>query len=188
MALRYIAVVPYDPSWERLYEREAARISTVFRDEALGIEHIGSTSIKGIYAKPIIDILVQVKDITRVDGLNSMLAAFNYIPQGENGLVGRRYFTKGGHEVRKYNVHTFQTGHAEIARCLDFRDYLRTHPTEAQAYSELKQALAAQYPHDINGYMAGKDSFIHRTIARAQAWRQRALSSPVSNEGSAREN
>ncbi len=181
MALRNISVVPYNSIWERLFTDEAARLSTAFGGEALAITHIGSTSIPGIFAKPIIDILIQVKEIHRVDALNQQMTSLGYNSQGENGLAGRRYFTKGGDSERKFNVHTFQAGHPEISRCLDFRDYLRTHSLEARIYSDLKQALAAYYPNDIDGYMAGKDAFIKETIARAQAWREGNLPAEAPN-------
>jgi GrpB-like predicted nucleotidyltransferase (UPF0157 family) len=180
MALRKITVVPHNPIWERLFTDEAAHLSTVFGREALAITHIGSTSIPGIYAKPIIDIMVVVPEIHRVDALSHMMVSLGYRPKGENGLAGRRFFTKGGDSERKFNVHTFQTGHPEINRCLDFRDYLQTHELEARTYSALKQALAADYPHDIDGYMAGKDAFIKKTIDRARAWRERKLPAEAS--------
>jgi GrpB-like predicted nucleotidyltransferase (UPF0157 family) len=176
MSLKNITVVPHNPNWARQFLQESALLAAVFGDKAHAIDHIGSTSIPFIYAKPIIDILIQVKAIDRVDALGSKMTALNYLSQGENGLAGRRYFVKGGDEMRSVNVHAFQIGHPEISRCLDFRDYLRAFPEKAQIYSELKQSLAARFPHDIDGYMAGKDDFIKNTIVRARVWRQESLS------------
>lgn len=143
---------------------------------ALGVSlaaahHIGSTAIPGIWAKPIIDIMVEVKDIAAVDSANGAMAALGYEAMGEYGISGRRFFRKNDSAgIRTHHVHVFEAGSAGAARHLAFRDFMRAHPDAAQKYSDLKRALAAQHPHDIEAYMNGKDSFIKTMERRALEW------------------
>jgi GrpB-like predicted nucleotidyltransferase (UPF0157 family) len=169
--MRHIVVVSYDPAWPEWFEAEAARIAGVFGRELVAIHHIGSTSVPGLSAKPIIDIMPVVRDIEQVAEFNPAMVRLGYEPKGEFGIPGRRYFVRGGNENRTHHVHTYGPDNPELARHLDFRDYLRAHPATAGQYATLKEELARQFPHDIQGYMAGKDAFIRETIRQAQAWR-----------------
>jgi GrpB-like predicted nucleotidyltransferase (UPF0157 family) len=170
---RRVTVVPYDACWPDLFQEEADDLTAILGDEVVAIHHIGSTAIPGIYAKPIIDILVEVQDIERMDTLNREMTEHGYLPKGEFGIAGRRFFIKGTEESRTHHVHVFQTGDPEYERHLAFRDYLRAHPEEAQAYSRLKRELAQRFPHDIDGYMAGKNDLIKETERKAKAWKNR---------------
>lgn len=169
--LRNIYVVPYDPTWVGNYEAEAAALGKLFGDNLIDIHHIGSTSIPNMTAKPIIDMLPIVHDITAVDELNAAMIDRGYEPRGENGIVGRRFFSKGGDNHRTHHIHAFEPDSVEVTKHLDFRDYLRTHPDDAQAYADLKIQVAEDNPHDIWGYMDGKHAFIQEIIAKAQVWR-----------------
>jgi GrpB-like predicted nucleotidyltransferase (UPF0157 family) len=133
---------------------------------------VGSTSVPGLPAKPIIDILVVMDDIGPVDSLNPALIALGYEPQGEYGIPGRRFFTKGGDVNRSHHVHVFQQGHPEVSAMLDFRDYLRSHPRQAAEYGRLKEELALICEDDITAYNAGKDAFVKELIRQARVWRQ----------------
>ncbi len=168
---RNVIVVAYDPQWPVRFAEEAARLASVFGDTLLAIHHIGSTSIPGMAAKPIIDIMPVVRRIEAVDALNPGMQALGYEARGEYGIPGRRYFVKSQGDQRTHHVHVFAAGHPDVARHLNFRDYLIAHPAEAAAYASLKQALARQYPHDIEGYIAGKDGLIKEIDRRALAWR-----------------
>lgn len=170
--MRIIEVVPYDPAWAQLYAAEARLLRLVFAQNLASIHHIGSTVIPGIYAKPVIDILPVVKDLATVDALNPKMEAFGYQPKGEYGIPGRRFFFKGTVEYRTHHVHVFQQGNPEIDRHLDFCAYLQAHPEEAQAYSQLKIELSRQFPHDIDGYIAGKDVLIRELDQKASQWAQ----------------
>lgn len=170
--MRNIYVVPYDPAWIDKYEAEATQLRAIFGDLLIDIYHIGSTSILNMTAKPIIDIMPVVHDISKVDALNPVMIAFGYEPRGENGIAGRRYFSKGGDNHRTHHVHSYQPDNIEVAKHLDFRDYMRTHPDDAQAYADLKIQVAKDNPHDIYGYMDGKHDFIQSMIKKAQAWRK----------------
>jgi GrpB-like predicted nucleotidyltransferase (UPF0157 family) len=169
---RKIEVVLHNPRWAALFEAEAQQIAAIFGSEALLIEHIGSTAIPGIKAKPIIDILVGVNNIESVDGFNQPMTALGYEPRGEFGIPGRRYFSTGtviGGEAR--HVHVFQVDNPEIARHINFRDYLRAHPDDALAYSRLKESLAKKFANDAVSYTDGKSDFIRAMDRKAAAWK-----------------
>jgi GrpB-like predicted nucleotidyltransferase (UPF0157 family) len=169
--MRKIEVLPHDPNWHRAFQDESAQITVAFGDNLIAIDHIGSTAIPKIYAKPIIDLLVSVTDITKVDECNGSMQALGYEVMGEYGIADRRYFRKDNElGIRTHHVHVFAVGSAHIDRHLTFRDYMRVHPDEAQRYSDLKQTLAKQYPDDIEGYMDGKDEFIKAIDQKATVW------------------
>jgi len=169
---RTIEVAPYDPGWVREFEREAAQWRDVLGDEIVAVHHVGSTAIPGLAAKPIIDLLVVVRNIERVDDLDAEMTARGYLPRGEYGIPGRRYFIKGTEIHRTHHIHVFGIGNPDIPRHLEFRDYVIAHSEVAREYGRLKEELAAAHPHDIDAYIAGKDGFIKDVQARAHAWAQ----------------
>lgn len=174
MALvRKIVVIPYDRSWHELFKLEKERLAEILGEQALSIHHIGSTAIPNIKAKPIIDILVEVKKIETIDEFNDCMIQEGYQPRGENGIPGRRYFIKSKGATRTHHVHMFQTGNPEIEHHLNFRDYLIAHPEEAQAYSNLKEELARKFPEYSLNYTAGKDEFIKKIDNKAKTWKKR---------------
>jgi GrpB-like predicted nucleotidyltransferase (UPF0157 family) len=168
---RKVEVVPHNSNWHSLFEIESKQITIALGENVIAIHHIGSTSIKTIHAKPIIDILVEVNSIDKVDEQNSLMQLLGYQCMGKFGIKDRRFFLKDNSVgIRTDHVHIFETGSAQIARHLTFRDYLNAHREEAQAYSELKQSLAEQYPLDIEKYMDGKDGFIQEIDRKAAEW------------------
>ena len=169
---REIVVVEYDSSWRSEFEAEAKLIAAILGDIVVQIHHIGSTAIPGIYAKPIIDFLLLVRDLVELDGKSSALEALGYEAMGEYGLPGRRYFRKNNTSgVRTHQVHAYEVLNPEVTRHLAFRDYMVAHPEIAKAYGELKRKLAQKHPHDIQAYMDGKDPFIKEHEAKSIAWR-----------------
>lgn len=166
-----VEVVPYNPAWHSQFEQVAEQLQQAMGVVVLVVHHIGSTAIPGIYAKPVIDLLVEVSDIRSVDDRAAALETLGYEAMGEFGIAGRRYFRRQISEIRTHNVHIFAADSPQIARHLAFRDYLIAHPDEAQQYSDLKRSLARQYPHDIQGYMDGKDAFIRAIDQKAALWR-----------------
>ena len=159
--MRKVEVVPPDPLWQSMFEAESQQLSRSFGDNAIAIHHIGSTSIATIYAKPIIDILVEVTDLEKVDERQQSIESLGYLAMGEFGIAKRRFFRKDNLAgIRTHHVHTFETGSPQIDRHLAFRDYMILHPEAAQKYSQLKQQLAQKYPNDIEKYMDGKAGFI----------------------------
>lgn len=169
--VRKIEVIPHDPAWEEEFRRESALLAAVFSEELVEIHHIGSTAMRGICAKPVVDIVSVVKNIDKVDDFNPEMERLGYLPKGEASIPGRRLFIKPGEELRTHHVHVFQVGSPDIARHLDFRDYMNAHPDEARMYSRLKERLADQFPHDADSYCDGKDSFIQEVDRRAREWR-----------------
>jgi GrpB-like predicted nucleotidyltransferase (UPF0157 family) len=169
---RNIEVVPHNPNWAAMFQAEADQLAPIFGSEALAIEHIGSSAIPGIKAKPIIDILIAVKDIERVDDFNEQMSALGYEPYGEFGIPGRRYFSTGHTDAdRPRHVHVFQSDNPEVARHIDFRDYMRAHPDNAQIYSRLKESLAQKFPNDRERYTDGKSDFIREMDRKAAEWK-----------------
>lgn len=165
-----VFITDYQRRWPALYQEEAAAIRRILAGQLVGIHHIGSTSVPGLAAKPIIDILPVVRDIEAVDACNPAFARLGYEAMGEFGIPGRRYFRKGG-DLRTHQLHVFASRDEEqIRRHLAVRDYLRTHPRDAAAYAALKRALAQKYPEDIEGYCDGKDAFVQDLERRALAW------------------
>ena len=169
---RRIEVVPYNPAWSTMFSAEAAKIAAVLGDQVVATLHIGSTAIPGIKAKPIIDLLVVVQDIERIDDYHEAMEGLGYEPMGEHGIPGRRFYRKPGKDTRTHHVHVYAQGHSEVQRHLDFRDYLRAHPLDAQAYSRLKERLAVKFPDDADRYVQGKSALIEEIDAKAKAWRK----------------
>ena len=175
---RTIEVVDHTPEWSAFFEQEAANLAVIFGTQLVAIHHIGSTAIPGIKAKPIIDILVVIKNIEMIETFNAPMQHLGYRPRGEcldntiPGTPGRFYFSKDTDGVRTHQVHVCQEGHADIEDKLVFRDYLRAHCEEAHAYSRLKERIAAEHRHDIVEYIQGKDAFVQGMIAKAHAWRR----------------
>lgn len=170
--LKNIVVVAYDPAWPGMYASEAEKIARVFGKFLISIEHVGSTSIPNLPAKPIIDIMLVVEDIEMVESLNPAMIELGYEPKGEYGISGRRHFSKGGDRIRTHNIHTYASGNPEIERHRNFRDYLIAHAHKARQYAEMKAHLAQEFPHDMDSYLAGKAVFIKEILAKAAIWRE----------------
>ncbi len=167
-----IQIVPHNPAWRRQFEDEAGRIVAALGEMVVRLHHIGSTAIPEIWAKPIIDILLEVENVAQLDERRPSLEALGYESLGEFGIPGRRYFRKNDAAgIRTHQVHAFAAGSPQIERHLAFRDYMREHHAAAQAYSALKQELAQAHPDDLEAYMDGKDGFIKEHEAKALAWR-----------------
>ena len=169
--MKKVEVVPYNPQWRDVFEAEAKHIAVALGENVVAIHHIGSTAIPNIFAKPVIDLLVEVRDITRVIEQSSAMESLGYQVMGEFGIPGRRYFRKDNHEgIRTHQIHAFEAGSAEVVRHLAFRDYLIAHPEDAQKYSELKRRLAEENSQNMDGYIDGKDGFIKETDQKAAQW------------------
>lgn len=167
--MRKVEVVAYSENWKRKFDVEVVQLQEIFGSEIITIQHIGSTSVEGLHAKPIIDMMPVVRDITRIDTYNDAMIAIGYDPKGENGLSGRRYFQKGGDE-RTHHVHVYEIGNPEIERHLAFRDYLSVHPDLAHEYGELKEALAQQFPYNMEAYINGKEQLATVIEQKAIRW------------------
>ncbi|HAU1604270.1 TPA: GNAT family N-acetyltransferase [Legionella pneumophila] len=154
-----IKVVPYDSSWSMQFEQEAEQIKKALGNNCIDIHHIGSTSVPGLAAKPVIDMIPVILDLSKVDSANTAMRTLGYEAKGEYGIPFRRYFQKGDNQ-RTHHAHVFELGNSEIERHLKFRDWMRSHPEDREAYARLKQELARQYSDDITAYCLGKEDFI----------------------------
>lgn len=157
---QHITVTDYNPLWTKKFEEESILIKDIIADNCITIYHIGSTSVPGLAAKPIIDIMVVVKSLEKVDDVAEDFLKIGYEYLGEFGIVGRRYLRKGGDE-RTHQIHIFQADDwNNIGRHLAFRDYMRTHEKEQDEYAKVKIDLAQRFPYDIDGYCDGKENFV----------------------------
>ncbi|MGF1542145.1 MAG: GrpB family protein [Pleurocapsa sp.] len=169
--MRKVEVVPHDPKWQEIFKAESNRVREALGKNVVAVHHIGSTAIPRIYAKPIIDLLVEVKDIAKVDEQDTSMESLGYEVMGEFGISGRRFFRKNNQEgIRTHHIHTFTIGSDQVKRHLAFRDYMIAHPEDAQSYSELKRSLAREYPTNIDEYMDRKDGFIREIDKKATQW------------------
>lgn len=166
---RHIKIVNYDSQWSIVFTELKKIIKATLGDLALSIEHIGSTSVTGLAAKPIIDIDVVIKSNDLLPEVIQSLAKLGYIHQGDLGIVGREAFGRENEYVpRDGKGRTWQNHHlyvcpqdsTALARHLAFRNYLRQNADAVLAYGKLKQQLAKKFPHDIDSYIEGKNAFI----------------------------
>lgn len=171
--MKKFVVLPHDPKWGKMFEEERDRLLSELGDVVISIHHIGSTSISGIYAKPVIDMLAEVRAIEQMDTKNPVMTGMGYEVMGEFGITGRRYFRKYINGNRTFQIHTFQAGSDEIDRHIAFRDYLVAHPDDARVYSDLKKELILKYDGDPDDYINGKNGFIKEIDRKAKLMRSR---------------
>ena len=157
----------YDPTWAELFESERQLLAPVFGRRAVAIEHVGSTSVPGLTAKPIVDVLVGLRELELSDEEIEAMAALGYEYLGEHGLPGRLFFRK---EPRTHHVHVVEHCGEHWDRQLVFRDALRSDAEERQRYDAFKRRLAAEgHPREV--YTELKTPFIRDIEARARARR-----------------
>lgn len=158
----------FDENWAKMFRMEEQFLNTIFGDEIIKCEHFGSTSVKGLKAKPVIDMMCIVKEIERVDSFNQKMNSLGYDVAGEWGIPGRRLFRKGG-ENRTHHIHFYQYDNPQINRHLIFRDYLRAHPEKVSKYSRFKDELARQFEY-TKEYSQAKKSFVQEMEKKALYW------------------
>ena len=165
-----IEIVEYDPAWPDHFEKEKARILSVAGAYIDDIQHVGSTAVPGLGAKPTIDILIEQAELSLVEKCVQPLQTLGYEYLGENGLPNRHFFRKpagASWTGRLFNLHVVEKGSDEWRRMLVFRDYLRLYPEDAQQYYLLKKELADTYDADYEGYTNAKTSFIEGILVKA---------------------
>jgi GrpB-like predicted nucleotidyltransferase (UPF0157 family) len=171
-----VIIVNYDPRWALMYEEERARILTAIGRHLVGIEHVGSTAVPGLAAKPIIDIMPGVRTLADAAHCVAPLRALGYddVPAREAQIPERRLFRKGPRGAESHHLHMVEVTSAFWERHILFRDYLRAHPDIATEYAALKHELAVRYQNDRDGYTDAKTSFIQAIEERAR--RERTVS------------
>ena len=161
MTTKRVVVLPHDPCWERDFIQIRDELLEALGPLALAIEHVGSTAVPGLSAKPIIDIDVVIRDRSQLDAAISALAKIGYRHEGDLGIPGREAFRYDGKDhLRRHHLYVCPLDSPELKRHLAFRDYLRAHPKAVEEYSRIKQEGAALHPDDIDGYIEHKSPFI----------------------------
>ena len=161
-------LVPHRSEWGELFEEEAARLRSALGGAILRVEHVGSTAVEGMEAKPLIDMLAAVESLENAGGLVPALEGMGYEHRGDGGARGRVFLAKGPRSRRTHHLSLAEPTGEHWRRTLLFRDYLRAHPEAAEEYRNLKRELAREYPEDRDSYTAGKDRFIERAIEAAR--------------------
>jgi GrpB-like predicted nucleotidyltransferase (UPF0157 family) len=181
--MRRIIIVDYSPQWATLFEEERARLMEAISDYAIAIEHVGSTAVTGLGAKPCIDIMVGVESLAEADAhcIEPVLKlGYIYQVDYEDVMPFRRYFYKPAPPSYAYDhshhLSLVETTHSFWEDHLLFRDYLQSHPIIAEAYEELKRELAPQFAHS-DDYTEAKTEFIEATLAKAREWATKDYSS-----------
>ena len=164
-----VSVLPYDKTWKTAFERIGQEIKAALGDLALGIEHVGSTSVEGLSAKPCIDIDVVIKDNTVLDAVIDRLAGIGYIHEGNLGIKDREAFkyTDKPH-LMTHHLYVCPKSSEELHRHITFRDFLRSHPDAAAKYGRIKEEAAKLYPDDIDGYIRYKSPCIEALYAECR--------------------
>ncbi len=169
-----IEVVPHNPAWDSYFKRAADEIRRACPTIPLLLYHIGSTSIQGLAAKPVIDILGEVEDLDDIDASKDSFIELGFEALGEFGIFQRRYFRRAVTDADALSfpihLHVYAAGDPQIERHLRFRDYLRAHPSEAQKYEELKYSLASRFRNDRESYTEGKNNLIQQIDQQALLW------------------
>ena len=157
MKTKKVIVLPYDAAWESAFEAIKAEIQTALGDLMLGIEHVGSTSVKGMSAKPCIDIDVVIRDYSVFDAVVQKLDAIGYIHEGDLGIQDREAFKYADKpHLMTHHLYVCPRDSEELHRHIVFRDFLRKNPEAVKEYSMVKEKAAALFPDDIEQYIAFK--------------------------------
>ena len=162
-----IQLAPYESGWQIFFLEERDRLQAQIGEYVLDIQHIGSTSIPGMPAKPILDIGIAVTDFEEAVRCVTPLENLGYTYKGENGIPRRHYFGKG--TPRTHHVHMLEIKSEAWRNHLLFRDCLIRNPEAALEYARMKQELAKQFANDREAYQVGKDSFIKSTLHKARS-------------------
>lgn len=160
-----VTLVDYDPAWPAMYQRQADRIRAALGDRAVRIEHVGSTAVPGLVAKPCIDILLAVEDAADDDAYVPDLEAAGYVLRISEEYDGEAHRVFKGAEIN-LNLHVWSAGSPEVERHLDFRDWLRDHPEDRDLYAAAKREFAARTWTYMQEYADAKDAVVQEITDR----------------------
>lgn len=178
---RTIEIVDYDPGWAETFAGISRVVAAALGPLALRIEHVGSTAVPGLGAKPIIDLDVVIESPRMLPLVVEALKALGYPHEGDGGIPGREAFGREGATVPEdgsgrawpaHHLYVCPSDSEELRRHLRFRDYLRSHPDSAARYEALKRDLAHRHANDSDSYVAGKSEFVERILA-VDGWEAR---------------
>jgi GrpB-like predicted nucleotidyltransferase (UPF0157 family) len=169
--MKPVVVVDYDPNWPSVFDQLRSHIWPEVSDIALSVEHIGSTAVPGLRAKPVIDVCVVVASKELIPPAIERIQRLGYVHRGTLGVPDREAFRRPDH-LPRHHLYLSPANALSLRNQIGFRDYLRTHPDVARQYGDLKTELARRYPDDIDLYIDGKTEFvlgILRTIGMTDA-------------------
>jgi len=163
-----VVLEEYNLDWINEFNKEKEILESVLGDFVLEIEHVGSTAIKGLKAKPIIDILMLIDSFNNIDKVEEILKNYNYTNMGMQGISDRYFFAKGSDDNRTHYLHIVDTKGNTFYNQILFRDYLNKYPIYVKKYCDLKQELAEKYYDERKKYTDGKAKFISEVIMLAK--------------------
>ena len=166
-----VVIVPYDPEWPALFRALGTALRGALGETALRIDHIGSTAVPGLDAKPIIDVQISVASLEPVEPFRVPIERLGFVFRADNPELTKRYFREapGG---RRTHIHVRCAGSWSEQLALPFRDYMRVHHEDARNYAKLKHRLAEQYGEDRHGYTEAKAAFVWDIMIKADRWSQ----------------
>lgn len=156
-----VQVVPYDPQWPQVFALETIRLAALFGENYVQAYHIGSTAVPGLWAKPVLDMIVAVHDLRAAKKATPCLTDLGYSDKGEAGIPFHLYFHR-----EDCHLHIFEKDSPEIDHAVCFRNWLRVNDEDARAYETLKRHLSQLYPQDLSSYGRGKNAFIKALDAK----------------------
>jgi len=165
-----VVLSPYNPQWVTLFQDERKRISAVSDDILIEIEHVGSTSVEGLIAKPIIDIAATYKDEGKIEDLIQKIESLGYEYVKDAGISDRIYFSKRKKGISYYHLHIYLQDSINYQKQIAFRVYLRKHPKARDEYGELKKKLYEQYQDDRVKYTEEKTEFILDILSKVNSF------------------
>ena len=165
---REVRVVAYDPAWATTFASIKETVTSALGPLAQRVEHVGSTSVPGLWAKPIVDIDVVIQSWASLPDTITALGSLGYVHQGDQGIKEREAF-KSPAGAPSHNLYVCSADSRELKRHVTFRDYLRIHADAVSEYAELKKKLAEEFRHDIDGYCEAKTHFIEGILTKAGA-------------------
>lgn len=173
--MKKVIVVEYDPNWKIEFEKIKDELTHVLKDSVLSIEHVGSTSVEGLAAKPIIDIDIAIKDYNYFETVKNKLESIGYLHEGDLGVKERHAFKYSGYfdteknekpNLMRHHLYVCPEYSAELKRHITFRDWLRSHPDDRDWYGLVKMLAAKDYPEDIDSYMTAKNPCVREIFCK----------------------
>lgn len=176
MKTKKVVVVDYNPKWKEVFNDLKTVITNRLGDLIIAVEHVGSTSVEGLAAKPVIDLDIVIENRKLLPEIKKRLAELGYFHEGDLGLKGREAFGRKTDDVPKdgsgrkwmtHHLYVVDKNCVELKKHRAFRDFLKDNPKYIKRYGELKNELAKKYPEDIESYMKEKDPFIKEIMGKA---------------------
>ena len=162
-----VTVLPYDSAWKSAFEAIKKEIEAAAGDLILGVEHVGSTSVEGMSAKPCIDLDVVIRDDTVLAAVVDRLETIGYVHEGDLGIPGREAFKYSDKpHLQTHHLYVCPRDSRELHRHITFREFLKSHPEAVKQYSRVKETAARLFPNDIDRYIAYKSPCIEELYAQ----------------------